>query len=148
MSKLYDNYLFLKKNENNSDTTLYLFKSGIFFIFLDNDAKIASKLLNLKITYLTQSVVKCGFPLNSLEKYSNLLKQTSYELKIVDTAKSTAYTINNYAIDEKTKNLLSEISSVDSNTLSIKEAYNFIDTIQISAKSIVEGDNNAKQYFK
>ncbi len=140
MSKLYDNYLFLKTNENNSDNTLYLFKSGIFFIFLDNDAKIASKLLNLKITYLTPSVVKCGFPLNSLEKYSNLLKQTSYELKIVDTAKSTAYTINNYTIDEKTKNLLSEISSVDSNTLSIKEAYNFIDTIQVSAKSIMEGD--------
>jgi DNA mismatch repair ATPase MutS len=142
MSKLYDNYLFLKTNENNSDNTLYLFKSGIFFIFLDNDAKIASKLLNLKITYLTQSVVKCGFPLNSLEKYSNLLKQSSYEFKIVDTVKSTAYTINNYTINEKVKNLLSEISIIDSNTLSIKEAYNFIDTIQVSAKSIIEGDNN------
>ncbi len=50
MSKLYDIYSSLKSNEPKSDKTLYLFKSGIFFILIDEDAKIASKILNLKIT--------------------------------------------------------------------------------------------------
>ena len=70
MSKLYDIYSSLKSNESNSDKTLYLFKSGIFFILIDEDAKIATKILNLKITFLTENVVKCGFPVSSLKKYS------------------------------------------------------------------------------
>ena len=144
MSKLYNNYLFLKTNEKNSDNTLYIFKSGIFYIFLDNDAKIASKLLNLKITYLTENIVKCGFPLNSLEKYTKILKNTSYNFKIIDTVKNTAYTFNDYTIDEKVKKLLSEISTIDTNSLSVKEAYNFIDKIKVSAKTIIGGHiNNA-----
>lgn len=33
MSKLFDNYLNLKATENDSDNTLYIFKSGIFLYF-------------------------------------------------------------------------------------------------------------------
>ena len=51
MSKLYDKYLFLKDNEPNPDSTLFLFKSGIFFIFLDSDAKIASNIFNFKLKF-------------------------------------------------------------------------------------------------
>lgn len=145
MSKLYDNYLYLKRTEELADTTLYLFKSGIFFIFLDDDAKIASKLLNLKLAYLTENIVKCGFPINSLNKYSTILKQSSYNFKIVDTINNTAYTINNYSTNEKTKDLLFKITTIDTNNLSIKEAYQFIDDIKFSAKSIMEGElKNAK----
>ena len=93
MSKLYDNYLYLKETD---DKTLYLFKSGIFFIFLADDAKIASKLLNLKITYFTEDVIKCGFPVSSLEKYTNILKRSPYNFKIVDNIKNTIYSIHNY----------------------------------------------------
>ena len=49
MSKLYNNYLALKK-ENES--TLFLFKSGIFYIFLDEDATKISNILGLKLTML------------------------------------------------------------------------------------------------
>ena len=45
MSRLYDTYSLLKKTDENADNTLYLFKSGIFYIFLDNDARIATSLL-------------------------------------------------------------------------------------------------------
>lgn len=142
MSKLYDIYLELKRNEDNSTKTLYLFKSGIFFIFLDNDARIASELLNLKITYLTEHIVKCGFPISSLEKYSNLLKQTSYTFKIIDVSKNTTYNINNYKLDEKINNLLNTILKVDTNNISIKEAYSFIDNIKYATQQIIEGENN------
>lgn len=33
MSKLYDNYLYLKANDKDSSNTLYIFKSGIFLYF-------------------------------------------------------------------------------------------------------------------
>lgn len=146
MSKFYDNYLFLKANDINSNNTLYIFKSGIFFILLDNDARIASKLLNLKITYFTENVVKCGFPISSLEKYINILQKTQYNFKIIDNVKNISYSINDYIINDKIEKLLSEISSVDTNSLSVKEAYNFIETIKISAQCIMRKDkSNANQ---
>ena len=70
MSKLFTMYQNLK-SENSSD--LYLFKSGMFYIFLDDDARKINELLGLKLTNLNSSVQKCGFPQNSLNKYLKLL---------------------------------------------------------------------------
>ena len=55
MSKIYEKYLKLKSSSNYEKNTLYLFKSGIFFIFIDNDAKLASNLLNLKLVKLNDA---------------------------------------------------------------------------------------------
>ena len=87
MSKLYDTYISLKANEEDTNNTLYLFKAGLFFICIDKDAQIASNILNLKLTNLNETIVKCGFPIQSLDKYSNLLKLSNYQFKIVDTTK-------------------------------------------------------------
>ncbi len=138
MSKLYNNYLYLKSNEVDSNNTLYLFKSGMFFIFLDDDARIASSLLNLKLTCLTENIVKCGFPINSLDKYKKILERTSYNVKIIDSNNQMAFTINNYNINNTIFDLLSKINKIDSSTLSIKEAYEFIDDIKDSAQSILK----------
>lgn len=81
MSKLFDVYKRLKKEDSE---TLYLFKSGIFYIFLDEDAKTINKFYNLKLTYLNAEIVKCGFPLNSLQKYLNLFNNFPYKIKIID----------------------------------------------------------------
>lgn len=146
MSKFYDNYLFLKANDANSNNTLYIFKSGIFFILLDNDAKIASQILNLKLTYFTENVLKCGFPISSLEKYTNILEKTQYNFKIIDNIKNVSYSINDYALNDKIEKLLSKISSVDTNSLSVKEAYDFIEAIKDSAQYIIRKDQtNANQ---
>lgn len=59
MSKLYEKYKSLKSENNDK---LYLFKSGIFYIFLDEDAKKMSNFLNLKLTNLNESICKCRFP--------------------------------------------------------------------------------------
>lgn len=72
MSKLYSYYLKLKEKESD---VLYLFKSGIFYIFLDNDALLVNEKIGLRLSNLNQNVLKCGFPKNSLEKYMNLFME-------------------------------------------------------------------------
>ena len=103
MSKLFNLYKSLKQQD---DKTLYLFKSGIFYIFIDNDAKIVNTLLNLKLTNLNTEVVKCGFPVNSLSKYLKLLKLSNYNIKIVDTISNTSCNIKDFSINTDNLNLL------------------------------------------
>ena len=62
MSKLYNSYLSMKKLDKD---TILFFKSGIFYVLLDNDARLVSSILNLKLTHLNSEVVKCGFPIIS-----------------------------------------------------------------------------------
>ena len=88
MSKIYQKYLSLKNSKNYTSHTMYLFKSGIFFIFIDEDAKIMSQILGLKLGKLNEEIVKCGFPIHSLEKYMQLLSSTPYHIEIVSTDSS------------------------------------------------------------
>ena len=46
MSNLFNNYSKLK--QENKDL-VYLFKSGVFYVALEEDAKLLSKMLDLKI---------------------------------------------------------------------------------------------------
>lgn len=81
MSKLYLEYLKRKKNDNNK---YYLFKSGLFYIFLDEDAKAINKITPLNITNLNNDIVKCGFPSNSLDKYLEIFKNLGLNIEIVN----------------------------------------------------------------
>ena len=67
MSKIYDKYIELKTSPNYQENTLYLFKSGLFFIFIDKDAQIVSNILNLKLSHLNETILKCGFPVQALK---------------------------------------------------------------------------------
>ena len=49
MSKLYSEYIKRKKID---DSKYYLFKSGVFYIFLSDDAKNISNITSLSITNL------------------------------------------------------------------------------------------------
>ena len=80
MSKLYNRYKTLK----NKEDIVYIFKVGIFYVILDDDAKILSKLLNLKLIPLNSEVNKCGFPINSLKKYEKILKDNKIKYKIIE----------------------------------------------------------------
>ena len=142
MSKLYQTYAALKMQDSSY---LYLFKSGIFYIFLDEDARKASNILNLKLTNLNENVVKCGFPIQSLEKYSNLIKLSNYNFKIVDTSKKETLTISDYSVDNNIQSLLLDIQNIDTDTLSIKEAYCFIDNIKQKASTIKGGIGYGKK---
>ncbi|CCY28944.1 dNA mismatch repair protein MutS [Acholeplasma sp. CAG:878] len=80
MSKLYNRYKTLK----NKEDIVYIFKVGMFYVILDDDAKILSKLLNLKLIPLNSEVNKCGFPVNSLKKYEKILKDNKIKYKIIE----------------------------------------------------------------
>lgn len=126
MSKLYQKYVSLKIQNSNK---LYLFKSGIFYIFIDEDAKLMSSILNLKLTNLNPMILKCGFPASKIEKYSELIKAANFSFEIIDLSSNTSYLPTQYILNEKINTLLKKIASINSNDLSISSAYEFIDDI-------------------
>ena len=134
MSKLFTMYQNLK-SENSSD--LYLFKSGMFYIFLDDDARKINELLGLKLTNLNSSVQKCGFPQNSLNKNLKLLNYLPYSIKIIDGSSMTKYNVSEYILDQNCFNILSKLSSVDINSLSVKEAFDFISNLKSESQNIL-----------
>ena len=138
MSKLYKRYLSLKKL---NPSVLYLFKNGIFYIFLDEDAKKMSPLLNLKLTNLNETILKCGFPINNLDKYSKLINNAGYELKVVDSSSQETYSSKDFILNSKIKDFINKLSNIDSNSISISEAYSFIEHISKQAKEFVKEMN-------
>lgn len=134
MSKLYEKYQMLK---SKNPSCLYLFKSGIFYIFLDEDAKLMSNVLGLKLTNLNENVVKCGFPIQNLEKYLNLIKNFDYSVEVLTSINSTSISDSEFLLTNDIYKFLTEIANTNSDTLSIKEAFSFIDKISLSAKRFI-----------
>ena len=136
MSNLYKRYLSLKIE--NSDN-FYLFENGIFYIFLDDDAKIMAKALNLKLSNLNSSIVKCGFPTSHLDKYLTRLKNLDYDnVKIVSSSSFLAYSQKDYLTNVDAKKFVKKIANIDSESLSISQAFELINELSVTAKEIVE----------
>lgn len=133
MSKLYEKYLLLKEKDNSK---LYIFKSGIFYIFLQDDARKISQVFNLKLTNLNESVVKCGFPVNNLNKYLDLFNNMGYNIQIVDSTDSKPCSTKNYLLNADIKALISNLSNINIDKLSISEAFSLIDNTVSKAKKI------------
>ena len=132
MSKLYNTYLELKKKDSE---TIYLFKSGIFFVSLDNDALILSKIFNFKLVNLTDTIVKCGFPCSSFDKYNNLFKLHNLHIKVIESNK-IIYNLNEYNQNSAITELLEIISFINTDNLSVKDAYNFIEDLKRRVEKI------------
>lgn len=139
MSKLYNKYKELKQNSNSFEKKLYAFKSGVFFLFIDSDAKLVSSLLNLKLGKLNDEIVKCGFPVSSLEKYIRLLKCNGYEVEIIDINNNHSYSPNSYLRNNAIQNIVEDILRKDIDSLSISEAYDFLYYIQKELNFIMRG---------
>lgn len=139
MSKLSDMYENLKKQEPN---LIYLFKSGIFYLFLDDDAETVAPILNLKLTNLNQSTLKCGFPCSSYDKYSNLFKMHNLKIKIIETDSKIIYNLKDYNENVMIRNLLESIKSINIDNLSIPEAYSFIESLKEEVNQIEKGEIN------
>ena len=133
MSKLYSIYLNEKKE--NLETIL-LFKSGIFYIALDEDATFLSKTFNFKLTDLNNSTKKCGFPCNSFDKYSNLFKSHNLNIKIIDLSKDTSYKLNEYQQNKHSAEIFDLIKKTDINSLSVSDAYKLIETLKEKVNNI------------
>lgn len=138
MSKIYSKYLEIKSNKLNQENTLYLFKSGIFFIFIAEDAVKAAALLDLRLSNLNDSVFKCAIPISSFEKYQQLLKNLGYNLQIVDFSQDKLLSSNTYINNEKIQSLIYQIIHTNTESLSISEAYELLAHIKATFSSIQE----------
>lgn len=148
MSKLYKKYLELKKS---NPSTIYIFKSGIFYIFLDEDAKKISPILNLKLSNLNEDILKCGFPINSFQKYINMLRNTNFDFQLVENISNSLQINNSNDFNSNAKattlpsrfeekdftNFLNKIANINLDTLSIREVYSLLDDISNEAKKFL-----------
>ena len=81
MSKIYKYYLELKEKDKD---TMYLFKSGMFHIFVGEDADRINHYVVLKKTDLTSQVKKCGFPDISHDDYMKVFENHRLKIKEID----------------------------------------------------------------
>lgn len=133
MNNLYNNYSKLK--QENKDL-VYLFKSGVFYIALDEDAKLLSKMLDLKINTQNKSFIKCGFPISKIEKYKMFLNNMNIKYRIIEELEKDSI---NYSPSLEVKKLIELINSKDIDSLSIIYAYKHMKQIQNLASKIKFG---------
>lgn len=129
-SKLMQQYQNLKKQDA---TSIYLFRVGIFYNILNEDAKIASEKLGLKITDLGPNIFKCGFPISQVEKYRKLLEQKEIKYQIIDNLPNS--NVNDYINNVEIKKVLNKISNLDMNNTTYQQAFNILLEIQNKLKS-------------
>ena len=126
MSKLLKQYNDLKSKNKDK---IYLFKFGIFYNILNEDARLVSNEIGLKLTDLSPEIIKCGFPVAKLEKYTNLLKAHNINFEVVSnptpSSQSSPY-----------DNIIKRILDIDLNNTTFKEAFDLLYNIQQKLKNI------------
>ena len=110
MSKLLKQYEDLKKKDSEK---IYIFKVGIFYNILNEDARKVSNAIGLKLTDLGPDIIKCGFPIAKLEKYTQLLKSKDLNFEIISNLASSN---QNTSYDQ----IIKKIKSIDLNNTTFK----------------------------
>lgn len=126
MSKLLKQYNELKSKDSKK---IYIFKVGIFYNILNEDARVVSNAIGLKLTDLSPEIVKCGFPIAKLEKYTKLLTSHNIQFEVVSTPTST---------NQSTPydNIIKTIQNVDFDNITCKDAFDLLYNIQQKIKNI------------
>lgn len=132
MSKLLKQYEELKKNDASS---IYLFRVGIFYNILNEDAKLINEKLGLKITDLGPSIFKCGFPVSQLDKYIILLNKMKIKYKVINNLPNDS-NINDYLKNVEIKKILNKIADMDLNNTTFQQALNTLLDIQNKLKNM------------
>ena len=139
MSKLYTKYTKLK--EKNPDT-VYLFKAGIFYLALSEDATRLSVVLKLNLGKLNEEIPKVGFPVSCRERYVRLLEALEIPFQFVDDTYGVIENYSDYSNNEKLKSMISKILALDFNNLTFKEAFEFLMSTQKELSSIYVKEEN------
>ena len=126
MSKLQKQYENFKKKDSEK---IYIFKVGIFYNILNEDTRVVSNSISLKLTDLGPNMVKCGFPIAKLNKHTNLLKTKDLKFEIVNTL---APSNQNVSYDS----IIKKIQNTDLNNTTCKEAFDILYNIQQNLKNI------------
>ena len=127
MSKLQKQYEELKKKDNNK---IYLFKVGIFYNILNEDAKTVNKAIGLKLTDLGPNLIKCGFPVSNLEKYTNLLRSKSIKYEVISAPTSSNNQNTSYSC------IINKIKKIDMDNTTYKQAFDLLYNIQQKLNNI------------
>lgn len=126
MSKLFDKYLILKKENPKK---LYLFRCGKFYIFLDEDCDFINDYVVLKKTPFTNEVYKCGFPDQSLEDYMRVFSNLNLDVEVIEDEnnKKTSALLSKRKHEDE---ILKKIKKLNLDNLTPMEALNFLNGIQ------------------
>lgn len=142
MSKLYNEYLRLKSISSNN---IYLFKSGIFYIALEDDAVQLSNLFDFKLTPLNENVIKCGFPETRILYYSELLQKNNIAFKIVTASSSQISTYSNFMRNEKLQEILKTLNELNMDTMTCLQAFNTLYELSKTVKSFYNKEENLNE---
>lgn len=127
MSKLMKQYEELKKKDSEK---IYIFQVGIFYNILNEDARLVSKEIGLKLTDLGPEIVKCGFPLSTLGKYTELLSEHNIKFEVISNLASSNNQNASY------EQIIKNVQSLDLNNTTCKEAFDILYNIQQKLKNI------------
>ena len=133
MSKIFNE--FEKKKLDNPDK-LYLFKSGIFYIGLDEDATTLSKLFDFKITSLNNAVQKAGFPAKKLDFYTKLLNACAVDFEIVDLNYGKIENQQDYMNNQKINEIVNSLRTLDMNNITFEDSFYFLKKINADLKNL------------
>lgn len=133
LSKLYKKYLELKQENSNN---IYIFKSGMFYICLEDDAKKLSEIFSFKLTNLNSEIVKCGFPQNRLDFYLSKLNDLNVSFEIVDDNYFKIDNYSDYLNNSNLKLIVQNILNIDLNEISFKQAYSILENLQKDLKNL------------
>lgn len=134
MSKLNDKFLSLK---NSNKDTLYLFKSGIFFIALNEDATKLSEIFGFKVTNLNDTVTKCGFPAKRLEYYSSLLDKMNIKFEVIDANCQKVENNSDYINNLNFNSIIDKLVKIDFDNITFKEAFDILYDLSEKSKQIL-----------
>lgn len=126
----------LKKEDASS---IYLFRVGIFYNILNEDAKLINEKLGLKITDLGPSIFKCGFPVSQLDKYIILLNNLKIKYKVIDNLPNS--NINDYMKNIEIKKILNKITDLDMNNTTFQQSFNILLDIKTKLEKLQKEEN-------
>lgn len=126
MSKLQKQYEELKKKDPDK---IYIFRVGIFYNILNEDARLVSKEIGLKLTDLSPEIIKCGFPVATLEKYTNLLTEHNIQFEVVPNLTPSNQNVSY-------EHIIKKIQNIDLNNTTCKEAFDILYNIQQKLQNI------------
>lgn len=132
MSKILKQYNELKGKNASS---IYIFRIGIFYNILNEDAKILNEKLGLKLTSLGPEIIKCGFPISSLEKYTKKLDELQLKYIIIDDLPENT-SVSDYSNNIEIKKILKKITEIDMNNTTFQQSFNILLDIQNKLKNI------------
>ena len=135
MSKLYSKYLEQKALNPN---ILYLFKSGIFYMALNDDANRLSDALSLRVTNITDKIYKCCFPVSKSDFYFKTLESLNIDYKIIDSSQNVVLNYAEYKDNEKFNSIITNLIKLDLNKTSFQDAYIILTNTIQDLKQILE----------